>query len=48
VPAACPLQSGLMGWQEPAFPPGVVSQLLFPEHVLFDCHRPLTQMSCPF
>jgi hypothetical protein len=48
VPAATPVQFGAIGWQDPALPPGVVSQLLLPAHVPFGVHWPPTQRSCPF
>src|SRR5882724_3776528 len=41
-------QPGTTGWQDPALLPGVVSQLLRPEHVPLACHEPPTQTSCPF
>jgi hypothetical protein len=43
-----PAHPPTIGWQEPAFAPGVVSQLLLPAQVPFGTHLPFAQMSCPF
>jgi hypothetical protein len=48
VPPGTPPQFGAIGWQDPALPPGVVSQLLLPAQVPFGDHLPPAQMSCPF
>ncbi len=48
VPGSFSAQAGTSGWQEPALPPGIVSQLSWPEQLPFGCHTPPLQMSWPF